>query len=114
MYEGSYWELIGDCDEMADMLRTMSQMPELMEERPLELPSQPDLPKYVLEPDMLAWVKTKATICHAGQWRVTGGELHGTGPARVCACGAQAALLMLAGSGDKFGCRLLKGSIQAC
>uniref|UniRef100_A0A7S3VL70 Uncharacterized protein n=1 Tax=Dunaliella tertiolecta TaxID=3047 RepID=A0A7S3VL70_DUNTE len=46
VYEGSYWELIGDCEELAEMLRSMSQAPPLMEEAPLELPEQAELPKW--------------------------------------------------------------------
>eukprot|EP00967_Tisochrysis_lutea_P102418 scaffold154153_cov17-Tisochrysis_lutea.AAC.1 len=35
----------GDCEELAEMLRSMSQAPPLMEEAPLELPEQAELPK---------------------------------------------------------------------
>ena len=45
VYEGSYWELIGDCDEMAEMLRKLAKAPPLIEEPCLNLPSSPDLPK---------------------------------------------------------------------
>lgn len=44
MYEGSYWELIGDCHQMIEMLRAMSKAPSLMDEPTLELPPQ-ELPK---------------------------------------------------------------------
>lgn len=44
VYEGSYWELIGDCDQMIEMLRAMSKAPSLMDEPTLELPPQ-ELPK---------------------------------------------------------------------
>ncbi len=46
MYEGSYWELMGDCDELMDMLRKMSKAPALLEEPPLELPPPPALPRW--------------------------------------------------------------------
>lgn len=46
VYEGSYWELIGDCDEMMEMLRKLSKAPALMEEPSLDLPAAPDLPRY--------------------------------------------------------------------
>jgi hypothetical protein len=45
VYEGSYWELIGDADEMIEMLRKMARAPALLEEPPLVVPDGPDLPK---------------------------------------------------------------------
>lgn len=45
VYEGSYWELIGDADEMIEMLRKMAKAPPLLEEPTLDMPSAPDLPK---------------------------------------------------------------------
>lgn len=45
MYEGSYWELIGDCDEMIEMLKKLSRAPPLQDEPTLNLPASPDLPK---------------------------------------------------------------------
>ncbi|EFJ42702.1 hypothetical protein VOLCADRAFT_97128 [Volvox carteri f. nagariensis] len=46
VYEGSYWELMGDCDELAEMLRKLSKAPALLEEPPLELPPPPELPSW--------------------------------------------------------------------
>ncbi|GFR44718.1 hypothetical protein Agub_g6041 [Astrephomene gubernaculifera] len=46
VYEGSYWELMGDCDELADMLRKMSKAPALQDEPTLELPPPPELPSW--------------------------------------------------------------------
>ncbi|KXZ50585.1 hypothetical protein GPECTOR_16g760 [Gonium pectorale] len=46
VYEGSYWELIGDCDELAEMLRKMSKAPALLDEPPMELPPPPELPAW--------------------------------------------------------------------
>ncbi|KAG2495930.1 hypothetical protein HYH03_005861 [Edaphochlamys debaryana] len=45
-YEGSYWELLGDCEELAELLRKLSKAPQLLEEAPLELPPPPELPKW--------------------------------------------------------------------
>ncbi len=44
VYEGAYWELLGDCQELEAMLRKLSEAPALLEEPSLDLPSQPDLP----------------------------------------------------------------------
>ncbi|GLC39630.1 hypothetical protein PLESTM_000919800 [Pleodorina starrii] len=46
VYEGSYWELMGDCDELAEMLRKLSKAPALLDEPPLELPPPPELPAW--------------------------------------------------------------------
>ncbi|GIM02641.1 hypothetical protein Vretimale_7428, partial [Volvox reticuliferus] len=46
VYEGSYWELMGDCEELAEMLRKLSKAPALLEEPPLELPPPPELPAW--------------------------------------------------------------------
>ncbi|KAG1678269.1 hypothetical protein FOA52_013890 [Chlamydomonas sp. UWO 241] len=46
VYEGSYWELVGDADEMLDMLRKMAKAPPLLEEPPLELPEHATLPSW--------------------------------------------------------------------
>eukprot|EP00798_Chlamydomonas_sp_ICE-L_P032321 gene32321-16892_t len=46
VYEGTYWELMGDCDEMIEMLKKMSKAPPLMDEPTLELPESADLPKW--------------------------------------------------------------------
>ena len=45
VYEGSYWELMGDSDEMMEMLRKMARAPPLLEQPALDLPASPDLPK---------------------------------------------------------------------
>ena len=45
VYEGSYWELMGDCDEIIEMLKKLSKAPALVEETPLDLPETPELPK---------------------------------------------------------------------
>ena len=37
--------MIGDADEMIEMLRKMAKAPPLLEEPSLDLPSAPDLPK---------------------------------------------------------------------
>ncbi len=44
VYEGAYWELLGDCQELEAMLRKMAEAPSLMEEPALELPADADLP----------------------------------------------------------------------
>ncbi|GAX82053.1 hypothetical protein CEUSTIGMA_g9481.t1 [Chlamydomonas eustigma] len=55
VYEGSYWELIGDADEMIEMLRKMARAPVLLEEPPLVVPEGPDLPKWEdFKPDLQA------------------------------------------------------------
>ncbi len=46
VYEGNYWELIGDADEMIDMLRKMARAPALLDEPVLSIPAGPDLPKW--------------------------------------------------------------------
>lgn len=45
VYEGRYWELIGDCDEMIEMLKKLAQAPPLEEEPTMQLPDHADLPK---------------------------------------------------------------------
>ncbi len=45
MYEGSYWELMGDCDQMMEMLKKMSKHPPLLEEPALDLPEAPEVPQ---------------------------------------------------------------------
>lgn len=47
VYEGNYWQLLGDMSELEDMLARMTRAPVLLQEPSLELPPQPDLPKYV-------------------------------------------------------------------
>jgi hypothetical protein len=44
VYEGSYWELMGDCDQLEAMLRKMAEAPQLLEEPALQLPDAADLP----------------------------------------------------------------------
>jgi len=61
VYEGSYWELIGDCEDMAEMLRSMSQAPPLMEEVPLQLPEQAELPKCVFL--WVVCVRVRVRVC---------------------------------------------------
>eukprot|EP00878_Enallax_costatus_P026589 GHUV01028540.1.p1 GENE.GHUV01028540.1~~GHUV01028540.1.p1 ORF type:complete len:144 (+),score=49.83 GHUV01028540.1:880-1311(+) len=45
VYEGSYWQLLGDLSELEDMLSRMTRAPALLQEPTLELPPQPELPK---------------------------------------------------------------------
>lgn len=47
VYEGSYWQLLGDLSELEDMLSRMIRAPALLDEPTLELPPQPELPKWV-------------------------------------------------------------------
>lgn len=47
VYEGNYWQLLGDLAELEDMLGRMTRAPVLLQEPTLELPQQPELPKYV-------------------------------------------------------------------
>ncbi|KAL6753098.1 hypothetical protein V8C86DRAFT_2438700 [Haematococcus lacustris] len=46
VYEGSYWELLGNCDALVDMLRKMSRAPPLEELPQLQLPDTAELPKW--------------------------------------------------------------------
>ena len=46
VYEGAYWDLLGDSEEMIDMLKKLAKAPPLLEEPPLELPPPADLPKW--------------------------------------------------------------------
>lgn len=53
MYEGSYWDLLRDCNELTDMLRGMCCMPSLIDEPELKLPVGPNLPSWDdYEPEM--------------------------------------------------------------
>lgn len=51
VYEGSYWQLLGDLTELEDMLSRMTRAPALLQEPVLVLPPQPELPKYELGSD---------------------------------------------------------------
>jgi hypothetical protein len=44
VYEGSYWELMGDLEAMEAMLRKMAEAPPLLEEPVLALPGAAELP----------------------------------------------------------------------
>lgn len=46
VYEGSYWELLANLNELSDILKRMSFAPKLLEEPVLILPEQPELPKW--------------------------------------------------------------------
>ncbi|WIA16292.1 hypothetical protein OEZ85_012995 [Tetradesmus obliquus] len=46
VYEGSYWQLLGDLEEIEAMLSRMTQAPSLLEEPELQLPPELDLPKW--------------------------------------------------------------------
>jgi hypothetical protein len=46
VYEGSYWALLGDCEELLDTLKLLAKAPPLLEEPPLLLPPYPDLPSW--------------------------------------------------------------------
>jgi hypothetical protein len=45
VYEGSYWQLLGDLEEIEAMLSRMTHAPSLLDEPELQLPPEPDLPK---------------------------------------------------------------------
>jgi hypothetical protein len=45
VYEGSYWQLLGDLEEIEAMLSRMTRAPSLFDEPELQLPPEPDLPK---------------------------------------------------------------------
>ncbi|KAF6255522.1 hypothetical protein COO60DRAFT_203539 [Scenedesmus sp. NREL 46B-D3] len=46
VYEGSYWQLLGDLGEIEAMLSRMTRAPSLLDEPTLQLPPEPDLPKW--------------------------------------------------------------------
>ena len=46
MYEGSYWDLLRDCNELVEYLRAMCAAPSLLEEPKLCLPGGPNLPAW--------------------------------------------------------------------
>jgi hypothetical protein len=46
VYEGSYWELLRDLQELGDILKSMSTAPALMDEPVLALPPDPCLPTW--------------------------------------------------------------------
>jgi hypothetical protein len=45
VYEGSYWQLLGDLEEIEAMLSRMTRTPSLLDEPQLQLPPEPDLPR---------------------------------------------------------------------
>jgi hypothetical protein len=55
VYEGSYWDLMGDADELQEMLRRLSKAPALLEEPPLDLPPPPELPKWCAGAQLVAY-----------------------------------------------------------
>jgi hypothetical protein len=48
VYEGSYWQLLADVDELAAMLRAMAAGPPLLPEPQLLLPPLPNLARCVV------------------------------------------------------------------
>lgn len=45
VYEGSYWQLLGDVEQLEEMLSKQVHGPALLEEPTLQLPPAPQLPK---------------------------------------------------------------------
>lgn len=46
MYEGSYWDLMKQCEDMQEYLEPIAQVPPFLDEPVLNLPPKPDLPGW--------------------------------------------------------------------
>ena len=71
VYEGTYWDLLGNLGELSEALNQMSVGPTVLEEPSLQLPPSPSLPSWdsfkpVLQPQPpLPQVRCGAVLCCA-------------------------------------------------